>query len=402
MLEALTRINQCIGVSVRRHDDGSRISALGLSRKGNQLDLLKRLKNATNLKGIGEEFEKGSYVALHVAGKGVVTKIIDKSGSQTGYDFSSLMPGADPADFYIQEYDAGPRRFVSMIRKSEADLFISSLTDQGFRVVILTLAAFPVAKISEQLNQYDSIIRFDGHEITRDEQGYWFDYKFKGDMSEGYPIKIGMETVDEQLVLPYAAAFQAILYGDIDPVETTHPVINEHMRNFISGAALKKKGIVLLGVFFLLLLVNTLCFLELNRSNSSLQDQLSRQSTQTADLNAIAEKTNAEEKLVSLMGYGKGQKKSIMVDQLAALMPQEIRLSRISINPPTVNHPGSVKGPSFQDLTILINGHCPSILPVNEWLARVRTLPWLKQAELKDYGLASSDKEGAFTITIHY
>ncbi|PAW94650.1 hypothetical protein CKK33_14570 [Mucilaginibacter sp. MD40] len=402
MLEALTRINHCIGISVRRHADGSRISALSLSRKGNQLDLLKRLKNATTLKRIGEEFEKGSFVALTISGKGIVTKMMDKQGDKVAYDFSELMPGADPADFYIQEYDAGLRRFVSMIRKPEADLIIASITAQGFQVVMLTLAAFPVARISEQLNQYDSTIRFDGYEITRDEQGHWLDHKFKEGMADGYPIKIGPETIDEQLVLPYAAAFQAMLYEQIDPVQTAHPQVNEHMRNFSRGAALKKRGIVLLAAFFLLLLINTICFLELNRSNSALQDQLSRESTQAADLDAIAKKINAAEKLAGLMGYGKGQKKSIMIDQLAALMPSEIRLTRISVDPPTTNRPGSKKVLNFQDLTILINGHCPSILPVNEWLARVRTLPWLKQAELKDYGLASADTEGAFNIIIRY
>lgn len=402
MLTDITRINHCTGVAIRRLSGGIRISGIGVSRSGNQLDLGKRLKNGTALKTVREVFEKEIYLSLNLSGKGVVTKFFPKTTDSVRYEFDQLVPGANPADFYVQEFDAGSGWFISFIRRTDADQVIAALTELNFRVIMLTLAAFPIDRITTQLNQYDRSITLDGHEILRNENGAWTGYQFKESFQAGFPVKIGLETVDEQLVIPYANAFQAILKDRIEAVETEHSQVKASMQSVQQVAVIKKKGLLVLGIFFLLLFVNTAIFFELNQSNARLQEQISEQSNEAADLSAVADKTNANEQLVNQMGYDPQHKKSVMIDQLAALMPTGIRLTSIDVNALGPKRGTVVKGPFFQDRVISLTGNSPSILPVNEWLARIRSLRWIKLAELRDYGLASADSEGAFTITIKF
>ncbi|MFD0766145.1 hypothetical protein ACFQZI_14875 [Mucilaginibacter lutimaris] len=403
MLTTLTSINACTGISILIRGRGIRVSALSVSRNGKKLELDKRLKDKPNLAELIEDLPPKSVIALNVAGKGVLTKV-ETGATDTNSEtiFARVMPGADRADFYLQQFQSGGRIFLSMIRKAEIDPLIMQLSEKGFRVVMLSLGPFPVNQVLGQLNQYGEEVIFDGHELILDANKSWQSYRFQEERKNEFPIKLGVEQIDEQLLLPYAAAFQAILYERIDTVEADTELVGKQMDRFRKTGALKKKGAIVLGAAFFLLFGNFLILSKLTADNGRLQEELSLHATQASDIDAIAGKTAQTEQLVKLMGYSRSVFKAVMIDEVARLMPQEIHLSGVEINPAVVRRTGNQSGQLFTDRRLVITGACASIMPVNEWLARIKSLKWVSRAELRDYGLGSEEDQGPFTIIINY
>jgi Tfp pilus assembly protein PilN len=402
MLRSLTQINACSGISIRLSGKSYRVSALSIVRNGKQLDLIKRIKDKPNLTGALAELPDKSVVSLNIAGKGVLHKEVDNNRATETDLFARVMPGSNKEDFYFQQFTSGDRTFLSIFRKADVDAYISQITQKGFRVVMLSFGAFPLNAVLEQMNQYGEELLFDGHEIKFDDQRHWINYRFKEESKNEFPIKLGLEQIDEQLLLPYAAAFQTILYEQLDPVVANADLVQEQMDSLRQTGLLRRKAVLALSGVFLLLLINFLTLTHLTADNGRLQEELSLHSTQASDVNALAGKTAKTEELIKIIGYSRTVPKAIMLDQLAALMPAEIHLSAININPLAGRRTGNAAVPAFSDRRLIITGACSSIQPVNEWLARIRSLKWVAKADLKEYGLGNEDEKGVFTVIINF
>src|SRR6202012_6183127 len=96
--------------------------------------------------------------------------------------------------------------------KTDADAYIKQLNDLGFNEVMLSLGAYPVIHILPQLNIYNDDVRFDGHLIKRNQQQEWTSYSYHKDNRSQFPVKAESETLAEEVVLSYAAAFQLLLH----------------------------------------------------------------------------------------------------------------------------------------------------------------------------------------------
>jgi Tfp pilus assembly protein PilN len=402
MLSSLTQINACTGVSILLSGKGIRVSALGVLRNGKQLDLTKKIKNKPDLASVMAELPARSVVSLNITGKGVLHKEVEGSPDGGTELFARLMPGADPEAFYFQRFTSGDHTFISIIRKADTDPYIQQLTEKGFQVIMLSIGAFSINPVLEQLNQYGEEFIFDGHEVTFNEQKQWKSYRFKEESRNKFPVKLGIDEIDEQLLLPYAAAFQAILYDQVDVVEANADAVHAQMEDLRQIGLLKRKSVVVMVLAFILLFANTLFLMQLNTDNGRLQDELSLHSTQASDVSALAGKTAKTEELVKAIGYSKAPSKAVILDEVTALMPPEIRLSLIELNPAAGRRSSNTSAQVFSDRRLVISGTCTSILPVNEWLARIRSLKWASQAGLRDYGLSNEEENGAFTIIINF
>ncbi|QHS56504.1 hypothetical protein GWR56_13505 [Mucilaginibacter sp. 14171R-50] len=402
MLKSLTQINACTGISIRFTGNGTRISALSVSRNGSRLDLGTALKDQPDLETVMAALPAGAVVSLNFTGKGILHKAADAPLAGGNDLFMQLMPGAGPGDFHVQQFGSASKTFLSLGRKGDIDPFIDRLSNAGFRVVMLSFGPFPVKGVLEQLNQYGEEFSFDGHEITFSETKDWTGYRYREGSASRFAIKLGVDQIDEQLLLPYAAAFQVILYDQVEPAEAKVARISEQMDSLRQAGALKRNSAIVLIAAFVLLFANTLLFTHLNSENGRLMDALSLHSTQASDVTALADKTAKTEELVKSIGYSKAPEKAVMIDEAAALMPAEISLSAVELNPLTARHSDNPSAALFAGNVLIISGTCNSILPVNEWLARIRSLKWVTRAELRDYGLANDTANGGFTIIINF
>jgi Tfp pilus assembly protein PilN len=116
----------------------------------------------------------------------------------------------------------------------------------------------------------------------------------------------------------------------------------------------------------------------------------------------IEDQIKAKEQKLKALGWDGGINKAILIDQLAASLPQEITWKAIEVNPVDVSGSRIQRLVMFKDGQIKVTGLSQQIIPVNEWMARVKILKWVKSVQLENFGLNQELNTGQFTINITY
>ncbi len=403
MLEQYYRINQVAGIYIHQSNTGAvSINACGLIAKGNQLDIAKKVLDITNIEDLKKHFSAKNPIALNLSGKGILYKQIEKVEIIDQSNFNQILPNANIDDFYVQNFVSGENSFVSIIRKTEADRWINQLTALGFTPMQLSLGVFPAQQIFSLLNVYGNEIKFNGHIIKRNEQQDWLNYHYNETELSPFALKIESEGIHEKLVLPYAAAFQLILANGLDVIDANVPSLAQIFISKQSELEFKVKGAIILGVFFVLLLINFVVFSVLNSSNIKLTAQVSRFTQSTSTSQEITQQIKQKEALLQSLGWDGGINKSSLIDQIAALMPEEVSLKEVTVNPIDLNTSRTQKILVFFNRKMNIIGSSDKIIPVNEWIARMKIKPWVKNIQLESYMFNSELNTGQFIITLNY
>jgi Tfp pilus assembly protein PilN len=170
----------------------------------------------------------------------------------------------------------------------------------------------------------------------------------------------------------------------------------------IADKKLKVQGFMVMSTLFILLLANFVLFSWLNSSNAQLSEQASRTAQSTTDIQGINESIKQKEGMLHILGWEEGINKSALIDQVAALLPPEISWKEVAVDPIDLNTTRAQKSLAFYNRQIRITGNSEKIIPVNEWIARVKTKPWVKNIQLENYTYNSELNTGQFTITITY
>ncbi|GGH22107.1 hypothetical protein [Mucilaginibacter phyllosphaerae] len=402
-LAKFIHIGQCIGISIRLSANGGlSADACQVIRREGKLDINQQIPACTSLNELFKLLPAKSIIALNITGRGVVNKQEETAGSADTVEFDRIMPGANPDDFFMQRFVSGNNIFSSVIRRSEADKLLDACASAGFKPVMLSLGPFPADVILNQLNNYGEDLVFNGHRISYNEHQEWLSYGYKPDMTAQFPIKADMETLLERMILPYAAAFQVILTKKVEPVCAEVPLLRSNLTGLLDAIKLKITGAMILAIFFVLLAVNTVLFSWLFTDNDRLSAQLSRSSRDTEGIREIEERVSRDEILLKELGWDGGINKSMLIDKVAALLPEGITWKEVNINPVDPQRSRQDKVVRFADRRLSISGNAAAVLDVNEWIARVKTMAWVKNARLESYTYNNELNTGQFKILLEY
>jgi len=403
MLEQYYSINQAAGISLVFRQDGSlQVDACSITVDRKQLDFEKKLSGLNTLQDLAKQLPEKTLLSVNLSGRGILQKQVERIAEINPQNFGRVVPNAVFDDFYIQNFISGEFSYVSLIRKTEADKWIGQLKELGFVPLTLSLGPFPVQHIIGQLNVYDHELIFNGHIIIRNEQSEWASCTHNETARSPFPIKIESESISEQLVIPYAAVFQLVLASKVDPIQVNVPELENALKEIIAGKKLKVQGALILAVFFVLLLVNFLLFSWLNTDNNRLSGQLSMTNQSNINIEGVSEQVKEKEMLLRNLGWEGGINKSALVDQLASLLPADLTWTEVAVDPIDQASSRIQKSLVFFSRQIRVSGTSAKIIPVNEWIARVKTKSWVKNIQLDSYTFNNELNTGQFTIVINY
>lgn len=403
LLEPYYSISQAIGITMTIQKDGNvQLDGCQVMVKDKQLHLEKKNPNIDSVEGLGKQFSKSIPVALNLSGRGVLYKQIPGAGEINASNFSTILPNASPDDFYIQHFVSGNQSFIAVIRKTDADKWIDAMVKQGFQIYMLSLGPFPAQHVLPQLNIYSEEIIFNGVRIERDEDFHWKTFRYEESAQAPFPLKIDNEAIDQELVMPYAAAFQLVLSARLDVIQAEVPGLQAILEQLLNDKKLKVNGFLILLACFLLLLINTVIFSSMNNDNQRLSQQVTSSVQNTSDVQTIKDDIAQKEALLKNLGWEGGIRKSILIDQIASLLPPGISWKEIAINP--IDRLGSraQRSLQFARQKIEVRGISPQIIPINEWIARIKTRHWVKGIQLESYTYNSELNTGQFILTITY
>jgi len=159
---------------------------------------------------------------------------------------------------------------------------------------------------------------------------------------------------------------------------------------------------MMLVLFFILLLVNFFLFSYFNSDNAVLAEQVDRFAQNSGDLQKMAEQTTEREMFLKALGWEGNINKAGLVDELAALLPPGISWKEAAVDPVNPAESRLQKSVAFDDRRIKITGASEKIIPVNEWMARIKTKSWVKNIQLDSYTFNSELNTGQFTVLIDY
>jgi hypothetical protein len=403
MLQNYYRINKVTGIGITVLSDGTyEVSACSVSADAKDLTIDKKISGLKQISKLEGQIPKASAICVNLSGKGVITKQVEGAEPLDQARFGQLLPNAKLTDFYVQHFVSGMQSFITIIRKSEADKWIALLQKEGLSPLMLSMGPFPVYHITPQLNVYEQRLVFHGHVIHKNEQQQWTDYRYEPDAAAVYPIKVDLEAMPESIIIPYAAAFQLVLAGQLDPVKADVETLESAFKTEQANRKFKVQGLIVLGIFFILLLANFIVFNWLYTDNQRLADKVSTSSKNVSELQSLNTQVSRMEALTDSLGWDGGINKARLIDQIAALMPAAITWQSVSINPAAPERSRTQKQPVFLKNKLMIEGRATQVVSVNEWLQRIKTKSWVKRAEMKDYNFNNELNTGEFTIILDY
>ena len=402
-LEQYYRIREAAGVHIQVKPDGNIVVQIcSVLAQGNKLQVNQKITDLTTIDDLKKHLSPRSAIALNLSGKGVLQKRIEKTleiGPQT---FHQILPNGNYEDFYVQNFISGEYSFVSLIRKNDADKWLSELKNLEFVPLMLSLGPFAMDLVISQLNIYEQDFQINGYRIKRDQSGQWTDCQAGGGLAATLPVKLASEKIDEKLIIPYAAAFQLVLSGQIEAIRAAVESLESDLQDKLSAnkrKVLLASGLILL---FIALVVNFIVYSSLNSANIELSSRLSSYQQDTHNLAQLNERVKAKEARLTRLGWDGGVNKSILIDRVAALLPSEVTLQEIDVNPAQPDKSHSGKALLFEARKMKIRGISERILPVNEWVARIKTQNWVKNVRLEDFIYNNELNSGQFTITVNY
>ncbi|QKJ31060.1 hypothetical protein HQ865_15290 [Mucilaginibacter mali] len=404
MLKRFYHIDQATGVSINKLSDTSfEIDLCSISLSKDQLKLEKKIIGITNLDELTKQAPAGSPVAINLTGKGILTKSFEQVAAIDHSNFSRILPNANFSDFYVQHFVSGERSYVSVIRKTDADQWIARLKQIGLKPLLLSLDIFPADMVLPQLNSTVRSLCTGGYHITWDNDGEWTNVQRQEPGQKNEPLKIDNETIGERLLLPYAAAFGLAMTGRIPLVSAIVPELSADLSNELENRKFKAGAIAVLCTIFLLLIVNFAVFSWLNDSNNELMVKVGFLTQSTSDRTNLENNIQQKELLLRNSGWHSGVlSKSILTDQMAAEMPAGIKWTSLNIDPVDNANGRTLKNISFFDRRITATGQAEQVIAVNEWIARLKTKPWLKNIRLDSYNFNQELNTGQFTLIINY
>jgi hypothetical protein len=403
ILEQYYRINEAIGIGIHLlPDDNADISACAIAVKDNRLDIATKVSHADSLAELAGKIPARSAIALNLTGRGILHKQLEQTTEINSANFSHVLPNAKFDDFYIQQFASGEQSFVSLVRRTEADKWIDQVREAGFKPLLLSLGPFPVSLVLPQLNIYEADFSFQGHVVARNDQKEWTGYRYRQEAAAGYPLKLESEPIDESLLLAYASAFQLVMANRIDPVKAGVDQLEQNLQAQLQSQKLKVQGLLILSVFFVLLLLNFVALTWLNSANTQIAEQVSRSAQSASDMEVIDSQVKNKEALLQTLGWDGGIHKSKLADQLGSLLPEGVSWKELAFNPVDPTASQLQKQLTFSNRRIRITGNSAKIVPVNEWIARVKAQHWVKNIQLDSYTYNTELNTGEFIVLVDY
>ena len=403
MFKHYLRLSTVIGISVQVNSDNSTtIQACKIRTSKNSLDFERKVFDINSFEELSKIFPSKDFLSVNIYGKGILQKQIEKIEEITQANFETILPNAVFEDFYFQNFISGNFSYISVIRKKEAEKYLSALRNLGFSPIMLSIGPFPVQTVLPQLNVYSERLVFDGHIIQRNKENEWLSYNYDLTEKTLFPLKMENEAIDEKLLISYAVAFQAVFASYSDSIEAHVPYIEAQLKNVISKKRTQLIAIISLILFFLILLVNFFVFSSLQSSNKMMSGQLGDISDENSDTKNIEKIIETKENNLKILGWDDDLNKAYFIEQLAKNLPEDVSWSSIEINPIDLDQSRNTRNIKLLDRTISISGFSEKIVPVNLWILTIKDKNWVKSVQLHDYVIDQEINKGRFTLLINF
>jgi Tfp pilus assembly protein PilN len=383
------------GIEIQFLSGGMALHLVVLKRKGQQVVMEKSVSNLVNLEKISEHLTNDIPLAVAFTGKGILhRRVAVDPASDSKTVLSKALPNASLKEFYIQMVSAvQDEQFVSVLRKSSVDATLEQLQNK-FSVVGCSIGPLSVINILSLLDETENKLRFGNHTIDLHNhlpEDIFFDEKF----SEGQSFNIGGQKVEGKSMVAFSAAFQQLLSEEQRADATIESLISGK-EDFLQRKLFKTCGIALLVTILFLLLGNYFVFSHYWKKKQELESKLQTDGGAFTDLRNLEKQVQLKRSFLEQAGLLNQTNHSYYADQIAAELPREIILTRMTLSPRLKLPEEDSIG--FKPGRVEIDGSCSQSVVLNKWLQNLKMKKWVRNATLESYIQDKTMTQGQFEI----
>lgn len=372
-----------------------------ITLEADQLSIRSKEGFLCDIAQVPEKIKGSGPFAISITGRGILVKKVARIDILQPETLHDILPNLKTEEFYIQNFISGEYSFIGMIRRERVDEILKPFNDADLDVLSVCLGPFHTEHILSQLNCYGDETQFDGH-IIQTEKSNWSSYSYEPGAGATFPLKLGIEAIEEKFILAYAAAFQLLMYTRLLPTEIDHDLVKHNFSEYKEQRIFKFRSKALLGSFLILLLLNFLLSGIYNSENKALMEHMNNNSLSRGSVQLSEKIASQKEALLIRLGWNKGISYSYLCDQIGQTVPLSVRLSRIHVNPPLVAASARRKTDLFETGKIHIEGLSSDPNDINNWILRLKERSWVRDAVLTSYAPADEDDLNKMIIIITY
>lgn len=361
-------------VTCRFGSEGLSWSLVHLKLKKGNIELVDSAFS-NSLTDLFEERES-KPVLLLLLGKKVLTKPVAISGDNDDQvAFEKTFPNVNPEDAFFQVHENRGQQMVSVIRKETLQEVVNKLTSEKLDLIDVAISENAFAGMVEGLSA----------EVQA---------SIEGGLTESTTISCMGYSIPAQCVPSFLFGINFFSAGIQSEAEEVEEIRREWRYKVLFKQTMTIGSIGL----FVLLLINFLAFSHYSGLNEELEVQTSGYDSQIGELQKLKEDREKMKSFLEVNGSDDGQL-AMMEDQLAAIVPKEVALSRMSFNP-MERHLKRENLYRYSQGVILVEGSTKRYTDFGSWISQVKQFEWVKSVDILGYEESASSHEGQFSIKI--
>ena len=335
-------------------------------------------------------------IIISIDGKGILHKFvkIEKKEENTSI-INQVLPNSSILDFYIQKVNTSENEKIiaSIARKGLIDDLLEMFSKNKFHVIDLYLGPFIVNIINsivavETIKTKLFLLQFENNQIVN----------FEKTDSQNENYLIGTETINSNEIVSFSSSMSYFALND-NITSIIHPEIIKAKDEAVFKRFFTIFGWGFLIFFFSLLFINYLFFNSYSSKFNDLSAQIDQNKNYISLLDTLKKQYQFQQQLFSNNGYLSNTRFSFFADRLALLLPANISLTTMQINP-LLNKPKNNEEVSFQRNRILIRGIANNSFYLNEWINKLKIEKWISEVKILDYKYEKTENNGEFAIEI--
>ena len=208
---------------------------------------------------------------------------------------------------------------------------------------------------------------------------------------------IGGEKLAADYLPAFAAAFQQLLPEE-NRIQLADELFHKAQDDFLQRKLFKTGVKAVLAFVLVLLLGNYFAFSHYWAKKSELDSQLQSNGGAFSEVTQLEQDVHSKRDFLSQAGLLSPAHYAYYADQLAASLPDAIRLTQLNLSPKLKFAEEDTIG--FRPGRIEVGGSCSQSVVLNNWLQQLQQQSWVKAATLQSYVQDKSMAQGVFQIQL--
>lgn len=399
-MEELFGINTIAGIELAFYStENFELNFIHVKRSKSFLQTVESGSQINSVEELAKRIPKDLPVSVAITGKGIIHKKVSDNPTDTDKSLlHKVLPNANPVDFYLQKSEPfNNSLYISIIRKTAIDNILIEFKKHGFEIIRIGLGPFSLNSIIPLLdeNSYNFTLEFLTHKIQITDsriENYEIVEKVTSDS-----VMIGKEKIRPELVIPFSTAFHYLIGEKSNSLII--PAIEESNADIKQKRIFKLAGVSGLVFFFMIALINFWIIINVSSKKSDLEKQFISNQDVLTHYEHLKKEYDEKQGFFNNTGLLSASRSSFYADQLAAGLPEGMKLTNLNIYPIKKKIKDEEKT-SFKPNTILISGVCKKSIELNSWIKEIKENKWIREVLLLNYSQGKDKNMGEFSLEL--